>query len=195
MYGPPPVAEEKFYRALGPGGYPAFRFVLVCIGLSFRLVRFFVRTSLISQLLLRRARRISGFQVRLGSHRVLLSSRYFRRLVCLQFHGRETGWVSITRPNLSARRDLPETRAGISSVKGRFRRVNRLALCHQHTTMMPALIFVLVLIFRSLLSFFRSLPAPASVNALPVLCNYALLGSKPAFRFVLVRIGLFSFLL
>jgi hypothetical protein len=131
----------------------------------FRLVRFFVRASLVSQLLLRRARRISGFEVRLGSHRVLLSSRYFRRLVCLQFHGRETGWESITRPNLSARPDLPETHAGVSSVKGRFRLVNRLALCHQHTSMMPALIFVLVLIFRCLLSFCSFLPAYICLGA------------------------------
>src|SRR5690348_12039062 len=72
--------------------------------------------------------------------------------------------------------------------------------------MMPALIFVLALIFLVSFRIVRSLAPPSFRRAQvgfridpgfcgrsPVL-SYALLGSKPAFTFVLVRIALSSFL-
>jgi hypothetical protein len=64
-----------FFQLRKGGFFSCYRFVefrRAPPGAEDKIVRFFVRTSLISQLLLRRARRIAGLQVRLGSHRVLL---------------------------------------------------------------------------------------------------------------------------
>jgi len=126
----PPGAEDKNLTPAGPGGYPPSKFVFVCIAFSFRLVRFLFAASLISCYCLEGRRNPAS--VRLGPHRVLLSSRYFQRLACLQFHGRETGWESITRPNFLRAATPQKNKPEPASLKARFRLVSRLLLCH-HT--------------------------------------------------------------